>query len=251
MTTTDHPKYRALWPPYQSIPYRQGEEPRPTLLKAADHRFDAWAPAPGNATPSWTWVSTPHINSGMFCVPGRMLVRSGRPSEPRAVLHPRGHAPSLQSRHVRRGRAASGGRVEHPRVVASPRLQLRRRRLLHRLVGARRDAHRPLQGEGRERHALRARVVRAQPGRPERRPRPQRGLRVQARPASVVAGWAEDGRRHDEARPLDLAPSDHRRRAAAVVPHVVLLLRRADPRGRDAPAGAARHEAGVRSRSRR
>lgn len=69
MTTTDHPKYRALWPPYQSIPYRPGEEPRPTLLEAADHRFDAWAPAPGNATPSWTWVSTPHINAGMFCVP--------------------------------------------------------------------------------------------------------------------------------------------------------------------------------------
>ena len=66
---TDYPKYRALWPPYQSIPYRPGEEPRPTLLRAADHRFDAWAPAPGNATPSWTWVSTPHINSGMFSVP--------------------------------------------------------------------------------------------------------------------------------------------------------------------------------------
>ena len=69
MTATDYPKYRALWPPYQSIPYRPGEESRPTLLRADDHRFDAWAPAPGNATPSWTWVSTPHINSGMFCVP--------------------------------------------------------------------------------------------------------------------------------------------------------------------------------------
>jgi mannose-6-phosphate isomerase-like protein (cupin superfamily) len=66
---TDYPKYRALWPPYQSIPYRPDEEPRPTLLRAADHRFDAWAPAPGNATPSWTWVSTPNINSGMFSVP--------------------------------------------------------------------------------------------------------------------------------------------------------------------------------------
>ena len=66
---TDYPKYRALWPPYQSIPYRPGEEPRPALLRAADHRFDAWAPAPGNTTPGWTWVSTPHINAGMFAVP--------------------------------------------------------------------------------------------------------------------------------------------------------------------------------------
>ena len=66
---TDNSKYRALWPPYQSIPYKAGEEPRPTLLRAADHRFDAWAPAPGNATPSWTWVSTPHINSGVFVTP--------------------------------------------------------------------------------------------------------------------------------------------------------------------------------------
>ena len=116
--------------------------------------------------------------------PGRMLVRSGRPSEPGAVLHPPGHASPLQSRHVRRGRAAGGRRVQHPRVVAPPRLQLRRRGLLHRLVGAGRDAHRPLQAESRERHALRARVVRAQSSRPERRPRPQRGLRVQARPAA-------------------------------------------------------------------
>jgi gentisate 1,2-dioxygenase len=67
--TRDLTKYRALWPVYQSVPYTPGEEPRPTLLKAADHRFDAWAPAPGNSTPSWTWVSTPYINSGMFCVP--------------------------------------------------------------------------------------------------------------------------------------------------------------------------------------
>ena len=66
----------------------------------------------------------------------RMLVRSGRPSEPRAVLHPRGHAPPLQPGHVRRGRAPGGGRLQHPRVVASPRVQLRRRGLLHRLVGA-------------------------------------------------------------------------------------------------------------------
>ena len=65
----EQPKYRALWPPYQTIPYRPGEEPCPKLLRGSEHRFDAWAPAPGNVTPSWTWVSTPHINAGMFAVP--------------------------------------------------------------------------------------------------------------------------------------------------------------------------------------
>ena len=104
-TATDLKKYRALWPVYQSVPYRPGEEPRPTLLRAADHRFDAWAPAPGNATPSWTWVSTPYINSGMFAVPGGVLVRPGRPSEPGAVLHPR------------RGRSTS--RIRTPRTSSS------------------------------------------------------------------------------------------------------------------------------------
>lgn len=63
-----YPKYLELWPPYQRIPYVAGEEPRATLQRRADLRFDAWAPAPGNVTPSWTFASTPHLNAGMFAV---------------------------------------------------------------------------------------------------------------------------------------------------------------------------------------
>ena len=39
------------------------------VIRAAEQRFDAWSPGPGNVTPSWTFVSTPHVNSGMFAVP--------------------------------------------------------------------------------------------------------------------------------------------------------------------------------------
>ena len=159
---TDNPKYRALWPPYQSIPYRPGEEPRPALLRAADHRFDAWAPAPGNATPSWTWVSTPHINAGMFVVPAGCWFDPGDHPNPEPYYIVKGtlHLSNPDTSDVVELHA--GDAAEHPGLGLPPRLQLRRRGLLHRLVGARRDAHRPVQAEGRERHALRARVVRAQ-----------------------------------------------------------------------------------------
>lgn len=72
MATTEpypYPKYLELWPPYQRIPYGPGDEPRPVVFRKGDLRFDAWAPAPGNVTPSWTFVSTPYLNSGMFAVP--------------------------------------------------------------------------------------------------------------------------------------------------------------------------------------
>jgi gentisate 1,2-dioxygenase len=68
MTAIDYPKYRAL-SGYQSIPCGPGEEPRAVLLHRAAHRFLAWAPAEGNITPSWTWVSTPDLWAGMFVVP--------------------------------------------------------------------------------------------------------------------------------------------------------------------------------------
>ncbi len=63
-----YPKYRALWPPYRSVPHAEDGPAQPTLLRKADLRFDAWAPAPGNATPSWTFASTRNINAGVFAV---------------------------------------------------------------------------------------------------------------------------------------------------------------------------------------
>ena len=143
---TDYPKYRALWPPYQSIPYGPGEEPRPTLLRAADHRFDAWAPAPGNATPSWTWVSTPHINAGMFAVPAGCWFDPGdHPNtEPYYILKGTLHLSNPDTSDVVELHAGDASNI--PAWAAPPWLQLRRRGLPDRPGGAGRDAHRPLQG---------------------------------------------------------------------------------------------------------
>lgn len=63
-----YPKYEALWPPYHSVPFAPGEPQKPCLVREGDARFDAWAPAPGNATPSWSYVSTRAMNSGKFSV---------------------------------------------------------------------------------------------------------------------------------------------------------------------------------------
>jgi quercetin dioxygenase-like cupin family protein len=68
MTAVTNPKYEALWPPYHRFPFEQDEPQTPRLVRERDARFDAWAPAPGNATPSWTYVSTPAVNSGKFSV---------------------------------------------------------------------------------------------------------------------------------------------------------------------------------------
>ncbi len=68
MSIASNPKYEAFWPPYHSFPFAPGEPQVPRLLRETDVRFDAWAPAPGNATPSWTYQSTPAMNSGKFSV---------------------------------------------------------------------------------------------------------------------------------------------------------------------------------------
>lgn len=68
MTDEPNSKYRALWPPYQSVPHAADAPAVPTVQRWADLRFDAWAPAPGNATPSWTFASTRNINAGVFAV---------------------------------------------------------------------------------------------------------------------------------------------------------------------------------------
>ena len=67
-TPLTFPKYEALWPPYHAFPFAAGEEQTPRLVRESEARFDAWAPAPGNATPSWSYVSTPAVNSGKFAV---------------------------------------------------------------------------------------------------------------------------------------------------------------------------------------
>jgi len=50
--------------------------------------FQAWGPAPGNITPSWTYVSTPRINSGKFVVnPGGWFDPGDHPNcEPYFIL---------------------------------------------------------------------------------------------------------------------------------------------------------------------
>ena len=68
MSTATYPKYERLWPPYHAFPFAPDEPQAPRLLRETDVRFDAWAPAPGNATPSWTYQSTPAMNAGIFSV---------------------------------------------------------------------------------------------------------------------------------------------------------------------------------------
>jgi quercetin dioxygenase-like cupin family protein len=64
-----HPKYIDLWPVYQNQPFPRGSKRVATVIRKEDSVFQAWAPAPGNMTPSWTYVSTPLINCGTFIVP--------------------------------------------------------------------------------------------------------------------------------------------------------------------------------------
>jgi quercetin dioxygenase-like cupin family protein len=68
VTLTSYPNYEALWPPYHSFPFAADEPQTPRLVREDQARFDAWAPAPGNTTPSWSYVSTRAINSGKFSV---------------------------------------------------------------------------------------------------------------------------------------------------------------------------------------
>jgi quercetin dioxygenase-like cupin family protein len=68
VTSISYPKYEAMWPPYHSFPFAPGEPQTPRLIRDGEARFDAWAPAPGNATPSWSYLSTPAMNAGRFSV---------------------------------------------------------------------------------------------------------------------------------------------------------------------------------------
>ena len=133
--TTRYPKYEAFWPPYHSFPFAPGEPQTPRVIRDGEARFDAWAPAPGNATPSWSYVSTPAINAGKFSVsPGGWFDPGDHPNvEIYYILQGTLHLSNPDTSDV--DQALPRRRRADPGVCLPPRLQLRGRGRRHPLVG--------------------------------------------------------------------------------------------------------------------
>jgi len=80
-------RYEELCPWYQRQPFG-GEQPYPRVISREEALFQSWSPAPGNSTPSWMYLSTRRLNSGVFSVqPGGWFDPGNHPGpEPYYIL---------------------------------------------------------------------------------------------------------------------------------------------------------------------
>jgi quercetin dioxygenase-like cupin family protein len=86
-TEVEYPRYEELCPWHHRQPFGEGD-PHPTVIRREDAIFNSWAPAPGNSTPSWMYLSTRRMNSGVFSVqPGGWFDPGNHPNpEPYYIL---------------------------------------------------------------------------------------------------------------------------------------------------------------------
>jgi quercetin dioxygenase-like cupin family protein len=85
--TAEYPRYEELCPWHRRQPFGDAD-PYPRVIRRADAPFSSWAPAPGNSTPSWIYLSTRRMNSGVFSVqPGGWFDPGNHPGpEPYYIL---------------------------------------------------------------------------------------------------------------------------------------------------------------------
>jgi len=83
----EYPGYEAICPWHHRQPFDRVEQ-FPRLVSKADALYQSWAPAPGNSTPSWMYVSTRRVNCGTFYVhPGGWFDPGNHPGpEPYYIL---------------------------------------------------------------------------------------------------------------------------------------------------------------------
>jgi quercetin dioxygenase-like cupin family protein len=85
--TTEYPGYEAICPWHHRQPF-DGVEQSPLLIGRQQSLYQSWAPAPGNSTPSWMYVSTRRVNCGVFYIqPGGWFDPGNHPGpEPYYIL---------------------------------------------------------------------------------------------------------------------------------------------------------------------
>ncbi len=85
--TTEYPGYEAICPWHHRQPF-DGVEQSPLLIGRQESLYQSWAPAPGNSTPSWMYVSTRRVNCGVFYIqPGGWFDPGNHPGpEPYYIL---------------------------------------------------------------------------------------------------------------------------------------------------------------------
>lgn len=84
---TEFPRYEEMCPWHRRQPFGDGDS-YPRVIAREDALFQSWSPAPGNSTPSWMYLSTPLLNSGVFSVqPGGWFDPGNHPNpEPYYIL---------------------------------------------------------------------------------------------------------------------------------------------------------------------
>lgn len=109
--TVTFPAYAAAVPWYRRMPF-DGVPQEPTLVRREDAIYQSWAPAPGNSTPSWVYVSTASVQCGTFYVqPGGWFDPGNHPNAEqyyvlRGALH-LGNPDTGQTVEIRAGDAAN------------------------------------------------------------------------------------------------------------------------------------------------
>lgn len=75
-----YPGYEEMCPWHHRMPF-DGVPQEPRVVTRAEALYQSWAPAPGNSTPSWLYVSTARVNCGVFYVqPGGWFDSGNHPN---------------------------------------------------------------------------------------------------------------------------------------------------------------------------